>query len=83
MCLCGQTLKMTETVFLCEQHSTAIYIHCVTVWVSSLEKATKMINLKTLFNLQYQYQFAMTYLTRSVQRIAIIKVVTLLSTSCT
>jgi hypothetical protein len=36
-------------VSFCEQQSTAIYIHCVTVWVSSGKKATKKLLLVHLF----------------------------------
>jgi hypothetical protein len=40
---------MTGTVSLCEQQSAAVYIDCVTVWVSSVKKATKMVFLVSLF----------------------------------
>ena len=40
--LCGIMLNMTGTVSLCEQQSTAIYVYCMTVSVSSGKKATKI-----------------------------------------
>ena len=42
MCCVVVQLNMTGTLSLYEQQSAAIYIHCVSVWVSSGKKATKM-----------------------------------------
>jgi hypothetical protein len=42
-------LTMTGKVSLCKQHSAAIYMHCVAVWVSLGKNATKMCLLVSSF----------------------------------